>query len=181
MELLQSIKSGCFNTILSLSIWNDIILLIYGAILPPIVTNSYQNIQRIVSNSNRRNRYIKPLIGWLCLFFLLSSSLVGYIYVEQNYTIIPDIIGTDHEYAERQLSAAGLKYSAFYGRDGDVVLSINGDKFAKKGSNIELVYGRKTIKSDNVVDGDMDSLVSMPDMYLITEINAYENLTTRGF
>lgn len=179
VEILYNIKSWCINAVLSISIWNDIILFVLGVVLPKIGSNWRLNFQH--NRQNRNNK--KSVMPWFILLVVLSSFFVGYIYIGYNYVKIPDVVGTDHDYAEKQLSDAGLRYSSFYGRDGDVVVSISGEKYAKKGTSIELVYGRKTVSEDidDITDADLEKMVSMPDMYLLTEYDAYMYLTARGF
>lgn len=176
MEILYSIWSWCIKAVLSISIWNDIILLILGAVFPKIISIIYHNIK-----NNKQNRINKKLVmPWFMLLAVLSAFFVGYVYIRYNYVKIPDVVGTDHEYAERQLSDVGLRYSSFYGREGDVVISISDEEYAKKGTSIELIYGRKAV-SDNITDTDTDELVSMPDLYLLTDYDAYMYLSERGF
>ncbi len=178
MEILYNIKPWCINAVLSISIWNDIILLILGAVLPKICSNFYHNVRHNRQNKNNK----KLVIPWFILFVVLCTFFVGYIYIRYAYVKIPDVVGTDHEYAEKQLSDAGLKYNPFYGRDGDVVISISYEEYAKKGTIVELDYGRKTISEDiNNVADDGNDMVSMPDMYLLTEHDAYMYLSARGF
>ncbi len=178
VEILYNIKPWCINAVLSISIWNDIILLILGAVLPKICSNFYHNVRHNRQNKNNK----KLVIPWFILFVVLCTFFVGYIYIRYAYVKIPDVVGTDHEYAEKQLSDAGLKYNPFYGRDGDVVISISYEEYAKKGTIVELDYGRKTISEDiNNVADDGNDMVSMPDMYLLTEHDAYMYLSARGF
>lgn len=178
VEILYNIKSWCINLVLSISIWNDIILLILAAVFPKICSIFYHNVRHNRQNKNNK----KSVIPWFILFVALCIFFVGYIYIRYAYVKIPDVVGTDHEYAEKQLSDAGLKYNPFYGRDGDVVISISYEEYAKKGTIVELDYGRKTISEDtnNIADDGKD-MVSMPDMYLLTEHDAYMYLTARGF
>ncbi len=179
MEFVYSIKSWCINTALSISIWNDIVLLVLGAIFPKIVSNFCHNVQHNRKNKNHK-KFIMP---WFMLLIILSAFFVGYIYVGYAYVKIPDVVGTDHEYAEKQLSDAKLRYSSFYGRDGDVVISISyEEKYAKKGTSIELIYGRKTVSEDTIDIANVgNDVISMPDMYLLSEHDACMYLTARGF
>lgn len=187
MEILYNIKQWCINAVLSLSIWNDIILLVLGAVLPKICSNFYHNIRHNKQNKQDRQdkqhkQHKKYVIPWFILFVVLCTFFVGYIYIRYAYVKIPDVVGTDHEYAEKQLSDAGLKYNPFYGRDGDVVISISYEEYAKKGTIVELGYGRGNISEDtNNIADDGNDMVSMPDIYLSTEEDAYMYLTAKGF
>lgn len=178
INLIQSIPSHLIYIAFNLSIVKDIIILLLGAILPSIFKRISENFEYNRTNSLEK----KPIASWSILLVILVLFLFACIYIGHNYTEIPDIIGTDHEYAERQLSAAGLKYTTFYGRPGDVVLSTGDKTYVKKGTIIEVTYGRTNVSDDTTqTDNDMENTVSMPDLYLVSEHNAYMYLLARGF
>lgn len=180
MNFANELLSKAIPIILSLSIWKDIIILILGVIIPIIWSMIKNNYLSNHEENGNHSLHRKPVFSLCLLLIILGLLFSGYIYIGYSYTMIPDIVGTDHEYAERQLSASGLKYSQFYGRPGDVVISVGGGDYAKKGAKIELTYGRVDVDG-HIGDTDNENIDIMPDFYLVSEQSAYVYLLAMGY
>ncbi len=76
MEILYNIKSWCINAVLSISIWNDIILFILGAIIPKICSNFWHNFWR--NRQNKKTKKCDDMVYVACCIVYFFCSIYLY-------------------------------------------------------------------------------------------------------
>lgn len=184
--MLFSAISSVLYFILQLEIYNEVVFLILGAIIQALFGSCWRNRKqakdRRTISSNTQETQKHHYIPQAVLGTVFTAICILILWCQYNYVIVPDVIGADYAYAKSILEEAGLKCNQLSPSFGDVVLIVSEEGVVSRGTYITLTVGRDSDSTgDSDENEDLIGEYEMPDLYLVSEEDAYKYLIVSGY
>lgn len=165
--------------------YDEVVYLLLGALLGLFIERCVKKTQ--LAGGKTKKKLSGGFIIATATVLAVSSWLV---WVNNNYTLVPDIIGLTYNEAAAKLHAVGLSCSEDISRYGEVVIGVSPDAdYVQSGSSIKLEFA-KSPTDDATSENDISETIAepvvtyetvMPDVYMVQEQAALKYLITAGF